>query len=172
MKHLFIFRAFLALSLIIVLVTDAYAQKQQETDRLVRVAKGQYMLGDQFLEQAQYEQFLQKNCPMAYKNLCKYNDNWKTGWILAGVGIPSAIIGYVGCVAGILIENAPAAICGEVLLLAGGSLTAASIPVLIVSGIKRNRVPDFYNQVCGRQKSSMSLNFQAAGNGVGLALKF
>lgn len=172
MKHLFIFRAFLALSLIIVLVTDAYAQKQQETDRLVRVAKGQYMLGDQFLEQAQYEQYLQKNCPMAYKNLCKYNDNWKTGWILAGVGISTTVIGSVVYFVGLFMEELPAAICGGVLLLAGDILATASIPVLIISGIKRNRVPDFYNQVCGRQKSSMSLNFQAVGNGVGLALKF
>ncbi len=136
------------------------------------------------MDQKAYIQFIQDNCPEAYRSYQKGNKLWKAGLGMLGgglgmtllLGTPLYVVGIskmvnydydhtqynvgVGC-----------GVAGSVFLTVGSLATAGSIPLLVVGGIKRNNSYEVYNDHC-KNPQYLSFSINAKANGVGLALNF
>ncbi len=141
------------------------------------------------MDQKAYIQFIQDNCPEAYRSYQKGNKLWKAGLGMLGgglgmtllLGTPLYVVGIskmvnydydhtqydhtqynvgVGC-----------GVAGSVFLTVGLLATAGSIPLLVVGGIKRNNSYEVYNDHC-KNPQYLSFSINAKANGVGLALNF
>ena len=122
------------------------------------------------MDEKAYLQFIQNNCPEAYNSYKKGNRLWGAGWGLFGAGMTSFFaLGIPLYVVG-LYNDPYMAIAGSAFLTIGSLSTTASIPLLIVGGIKRNNSHEVYNECNQRDNLTMSLN--ASPNGIGLALNF
>lgn len=131
-----------------------------------------------------YLNFIQNNCPAAWKSYQKGTKLWKAGWGLLGAGLGvECLIGLPIYLSGLnkmgntlqggnLYETDVLQVYGGAVVMGIGSLmTAGSIPLLVVGGIKRNNTHEVYNEACAQQQT-LSLSLQAGSNGIGLALKF
>ena len=124
------------------------------------------------MDKEAYLEFIQDNCPEAYKSYKTGNRLWKAGFGLLGSGLGmTLLVGTPLYVFGILEDYEEYRIAGSVFLTMGSLATSGSIPLLVVGGIKRNNSHEVYNDHCkNRQYLSFSINAKA--NGVGLALNF
>lgn len=131
-----------------------------------------------------YLRFIQNNCPAAWQSYQKGTKLWKAGWGLFGAGLGvECLIGLPIYLSGLnkmgntlqggnLYQRDVLQTYGGVVVIGIGSLmTAGSIPLLIVGGIKRNNTHEVYNEACAQQQT-LSLSLQAGTNGIGLALRF
>lgn len=153
-----------------------------------------YYIGGTRLSQGAYEAFLRKNCPEAYASLMRGKRTYRAGWGLLGTGIGLTAIGLGCAIAGIsqgayvsepyynsnwnsintdyYIDYNPAFSAGLVLCAFGEAFGIASIPCLIVGGIKKNNAHEVYNTACSQRRTALNLQLQTSGNGLGLALCF
>lgn len=136
------------------------------------------------MDQKAYLEFIQNNCPEAYRNYQKGNKLWKAGLGMLGsglgmtllVGTPLYVVGVSKMVNydyGHRQHNVGVncTVAGSVFLSVGALTTAGSIPLLVVGGIKRNNSHEVYNEHC-KNPQYLSFSINAKANGVGLALNF
>ena len=63
-------------------------------------------------------------------------------------------------------------IAGSVIFAVGGAFMTASIPCLIVGGIKRNTSHRVYNESCAKRQMAVTFGIQVSQNGLGVAMNF
>ena len=124
------------------------------------------------MDKEAYLEFIQDNCPEAYKSYKKGNRLWKAGFGLLGSGLGmTLLVGTPLCVFGILEPDEACCIAGSFFITMGSLATIGSIPLLVVGGIKRNNSHEVYNDHC-KNPQYLSFSINAKANGVGLALNF
>ena len=124
------------------------------------------------MDKEAYLEFIQDNCPEAYKSYKTGNRLWKAGFGLLGSGLGmTLLVGTPLYVFGILEDDEEYRIAGSVFLTMGSLATSGSIPLLVVGGIKRNNSHEVYNDHC-KNPQYLSFSINAKANGVGLALNF
>ena len=124
------------------------------------------------MDKEAYLEFIQDNCPEAYKSYKTGNRLWKAGFGLLGSGLGmTLLVGTPLYVFGILEDYEEYRIAGSVFLTMGSLATSGSIPLLVVGGIKRNNSHEVYNEHC-KNPQYLSFSINAKANGVGLALNF
>ena len=124
------------------------------------------------MDQKAYLQFIQDNCPEAYRSYQKGNTLWKAGLGMLGSGLGmTLLLGTPLYAVGIANENVGCLASGSVFITIGSLATAGSIPLLVVGGIKRNNSYEVYNDHC-KNPQYLSFSINAKANGVGLALNF
>lgn len=152
-----------------------------------------YWIGDNRMDENQYFAYIQKNCEAAwdsYNNGCRM---WKAGWGLFGAGTAILSAGIITAACSSIgvytytynvstgktlssnyrtYRNDDAYVAGVVLCAFGSASLSASVPLLVIGGIKRNNSHEVYNEECAPKNTAMSLNVQAGQNGLGLALTF
>ena len=135
-----------------------------------------YYMGDQRMTEDQYFDFIKQNCQVAWESYQKGSLLWKQGWALFGVGmgvlIPGAALYSIG-----IVERAEELwIPGAVFLSSGCILTTASVPCLIVGGIKKYNSHNVYNDNCASRQQAfttpITFGITSGANGVGVALNF
>ena len=137
-----------------------------------------YYMGDQRMTEDQYFDFIKQNCQVAWESYQKGNLLWKQGWALFGVGmglmIPGSVLfplGFDGR------YNYPELwIPGIIFLTSGSVLTTASIPCIIVGGIKKYNSHNVYNESCASRQQAFStpitFGITSGANGIGVAMNF
>ena len=144
-----------------------------------------YYLGDKRMSEDQYLSFVRQNCPEAWDYYESGTNLWSTGWKCFGVGVGLTTVGavllgvgiayggwyyysdeyYWGCI-----------VPGAILTAVGGASLTASIPCLIVGGIRKNNSHEIYNEQCAARQQAkatpVTLGLTLGGNGVGVALNF
>lgn len=157
-------------------------QKPAETVYLIEKDGGRYYMGDLAMSEEEYLSYIKLNCPAAWESYREGTATWATGWALFGVGAACHMFAF-GCYTGGVIgrfgspvNTAGMVNAGRWLNLTGGVLWAASVPCLIVGGVRRNNSHEVYNALCRRrivqQQYSMEFGIQPAQGGMGLAMKF
>lgn len=137
-------------------------------ENITRVDKTWYLNG-QAMNEREYLDFLQKNCPTAYEYHLDGLKKEKLGKIFCGVAIGCSVASIALLVTGsVLYEDAFLyAGCGCALVADG--FCAASIPLWIIGAKRWHSSHELYNQQC---MNKVSLNLQSGRNGFGLALRF
>ena len=128
---------------------------------------GKYMNGKEF------ELFLRNNCPKACHQ-------YKLGRQLITAGWPIFCSGLALTVAGTTIlgldpftENKEKISCSIAVTCIGSAGVCASVPLLIVGYINRNKAYKTYNNSCASSSvTPISFNITAGQNGIGLAMQF
>ena len=136
------------------------------------------------MDKKAYLEFIQNNCPEAYRNYQKGNKLWKAGLGMLGSGLGmTLLVGTPLYVVGVskMVNydyghrqynvGVNCTVAGSVFLSVGALTTAGSIPLLVVGGIKRNNSHEVYNDHC-KNPQYLSFSVNAKANGVGLALNF
>lgn len=136
------------------------------------------------MDKKAYLEFIQNNCPEAYRNYQKGNKLWKAGLGMLGSGLGmTLLVGTPLYVVGVskMVNydyghrqynvGVNCTVAGSVFLSVGSLTTAGSIPLLVVGGIKRNNSHEVYNDHC-KNPQYLSFSVNAKANGVGLALNF
>lgn len=136
------------------------------------------------MDKKAYLEFIQNNCPEAYRNYQKGNKLWKAGLGMLGSGLGmTLLVGTPLYVVGVskMVNydyghrqynvGVNCTVAGSVFLSVGALTTAGSIPLLVVGGIKRNNSHEVYNDHC-KNPQYLSFSINAKANGVGLALNF
>lgn len=136
------------------------------------------------MDQKAYLQFIQDNCPEAYRSYQKGNTLWKAGLGMLGSGLGmTLLLGTPLYVVGVskMVNydyghrqynvGVNCTVAGSVFLSVGALTSAGSIPLLVVGGIKRNNSHEVYNDHC-KNPQYLSFSINAKANGVGLALNF
>lgn len=139
-----------------------------------------YFIGDQRLNEEQYLAFIQANCAEAWESYQKGKGLWKSGWTCFGVGLGFEAVGAMFYGLGVGLSGGRTSssvylgmgIPGIILLSSGSALLVASVPCLIVGGIKKNTSHNVYNERCAKQQMAVTFGLQASQNGFGLAMKF
>lgn len=140
-----------------------------------------YYMGDQRMTEDQYFEFIKQNCSVAWESYQKGNLLWKQGWALFGVGmgllIPGSVLYSLGMPGVASRYDEPALwIPGIIFLTSGSALTTASVPCLIVGGIKKYNSHNVYNDNCASRQQAkatpITFGITAGGNGVGVAMNF
>jgi len=158
--------------------------------------KGQYYLDGNPISNKEVEEFLRLNNPEAWESFKVGNPLWISGWCTFGVGaacmatgIGMLIVPAVHTVGSVFLwiltlgayqmddlnyDVGLVASVGAGLTYAGEVLTAASIPLIVVGGIKKFSAHNIYNDNCQKQhpQPQLELALQASSNGLGLALRF
>ena len=152
-----------------------------ETQSSIVVKKGNtFYCGDQQMNRAAYKQFLQNECPQAYRKYKQGQQCMIAGWALFGGGLvgsaltgPMWFVSAFGNSASSKTDSKPS-VANRSLLSAGllfGAAVIASVPLLSVGYVKMdNRSVKTYNEQCAKQ--NVEVAFELTGNGVGLALRF
>lgn len=135
-----------------------------------------YYMGDQRMTEDQYFDFIKQNCQVAWESYQKGNLLWKQGWALFGVGMGVMIPGAALYSVGIAERYAELYIPGAVFLASGSILTTASVPCLIVGGIKKYNSHNVYNDHCAARQQAfttpITFGITSGANGVGVAMNF
>lgn len=135
-----------------------------------------YYMGDQRMTEDQYFDFIKQNCQVAWESYQKGNLLWKQGWALFGVGMGVMIPGAALYSVGIAERYAELYIPGAVFLASGSILTTASVPCLIVGGIKKYNSHNVYNDHCTARQQAfttpITFGITSGANGVGVAMNF
>ena len=154
-----------------------YGSQPSRNSTLLPITKSDkyYLMGDQRMNEEQYMNFLHNNCKEAWEYHRKGKKLWKDGWTCFGVGVGFEFIGGVLFGVGINSHNSDVVlgcgIPGGILLGAGSGLLVASVPCLVIGGIRKNNSHEIYNVQCAKQVA-FSFDFKTTGNGVGIAMHF
>ncbi len=135
-----------------------------------------YYMGDQRMTEDQYFDFIKQNCQVAWESYQKGNLLWKQGWALFGVGMGVMIPGAALYSVGIAERYEELYIPGAIFLASGSILTTASVPCLIVGGIKKYNSHNVYNDHCAARQQAfttpITFGITSGANGVGVAMNF
>ena len=141
----------------------------------------EYILGTQRMDKAQYLEFIEANCPEAYKSYKTGRALTITGLALFGSGALLAawggavnITGLALFASGVWETPLPLSIPGTIIGWSGAGIVLASIPCVVIGEIKLHTSHKVYNESCANAASVASLEFgiQSSQNGIGLAMKF
>ena len=140
-----------------------------------------YYMGDQRMTEDQYFDFIKQNCQVAWESYQKGNLLWKQGWALFGVGMGLLIPGSVLCslvMPGVYgrYDEPALRIPGIIFVTSCAALTTASIPCVIVGGIKKYNSHNVYNDNCASKQQAfttpITFGITSGANGVGVAMNF
>lgn len=124
------------------------------------------------MDEKAYLQFIEQNCPEAYKKWTEGYTLWNAGWGLLSSGLALGIlVGTPLCAVGKAKHNENCRGIGTIFTTVGALATAGSIPLFIVGGIKKNNSYEEYNDHC-KQTDEFYIVLQTNSNGIGLALNF
>lgn len=134
-------------------------------------------LPDPTTDKAAYIQFMQRECPQAYKQYKQGNECIIAGWTLLGAGLVgapiSAVYGFVGAYGNSATPDArPSAAsvaCVSVFALSS-AMVISSVPLLSVGYHLKGKSVKTLNQQCRRPPLELSL--QMTGTNLGFALSF
>ncbi len=146
-----------------------------------------YYMGDMRMSEEQYLTFVKQNCPAAWEQYETGTNLWNTGWKLFASGATLTTCGVI--LAGVAIavngnynyaSNSSVYwtcyVPGVVFAVSGAAIWTASVPCLIVGGIKRNNSHETYNEHCAARQQAkatpLTLSLTVGGNGIGVALNF
>ena len=139
-----------------------------------------YYLGKVKMNENEYLDYIQHNCPDAWYSYQKGCSLWRTGWGLLGPGIGLFLAGSILMPLGAASYDARLfsdggkglLIAGSVIFAVGGAFMTASIPCLIVGGIKRNTSHKVYNESCAERQMAVTFGIQVSPSGLGVAMNF
>lgn len=129
------------------------------------------------MDKKAYLNFIEQNCPEAYKSYQKGNTLFTAGCGMLGAGAGLLLVGtplyLVGFNKYLSASNDAGAllVTGAIFTTLGSLSAAGSIPLMVVGGIKRNNSHEVYNEHC-KQADEITFSINASSNGVGLALNF
>ena len=157
-----------------------FAQEVQAESPVLIKQGNTFYYGEQQMDRAAYKQFLQNECPQAYRQYKQGQQCMIAGWALFGGGLvgsaltgPMWFVSAFGNSASSKTDSKPS-VANRSLLSAGllfGAAVIASVPLLSVGYVKMdNRSVKTYNEQCAKQ--NVEVAFELTGNGVGLALRF
>jgi len=169
--------------------TPSYNYGAQQAGNLPYIEKrdDDYILGGQRISEDQYFDYIRNNCREAwesYQSGCKL---WKCGWAFFGVGSAMTITGAVLMAQSVktkyvysgrngyydTVKDDALYIPGAVLTGVGCGFEAASIPCIIVGGIRKYNSHKVYNESCSVKKEyAVTFGIQPAPGGMGLAMNF
>lgn len=165
---------------------------------ITKISNKEYMFNGNSLDKKAYEEFLQNNCPEAWKKYHSGKQTIAAGWTFFATGI--ALTGMWGLFGvqewhssmrtverydyytdsyytdyeydGYYYTPDEAVLSAIILGSFGATFTAISVPMLAVGYHKKNNAYKVYNESCAQNGSPISLNFQVSKNGLGVALHF
>ena len=165
---------------------------------ITKISNKEYMFNGNSLDKKAYEEFLQNNCPEAWKKYHSGKQTIAAGWTFFATGI--ALTGMWGLFGvqewrssmrtvekydyytdtyytdyeydGYYYTPDEAVLSAIILGSFGATFTAISVPMLAVGYHKKNNAYKVYNNKCASGGSNVSLNFKASPNGLGLVLNF
>lgn len=165
---------------------------------ITKISNKEYMFNGNSLDKKAYEEFLQNNCPEAWKKYHSGKQTIAAGWTFFATGI--ALTGMWGLFGvqewrsfmrtverydyytdsyytdyeydGYYYTPDEAVLSAIILGSFGATFTAISVPMLAVGYHKKNNAYKVYNESCAQNGSPISLNFQVNKNGLGVALHF
>ena len=154
-----------------------YGNPSSGNSKLLPITKSDnyYLMGNQRMNEEQYMNFLQQNCREAWESHRQGKKLWKDGWTCFGVGLGFELVG--GVLFGVGINSRDddvvlgCGIPGAIFLGAGSGLLVASVPCLVIGGIRKNNSHEIYNAQCAKQ-TALSFDFKTTGNGIGIAMRF
>ena len=140
-----------------------------------------YMVGNKRMTEDEYVDFIRVNCKEAWDYYQSGRKLWSSGWKLFGCGAGFTVVGGVLLGVGVstflndqvdYVGYLGMYIPGAIVLTAGSACLAASVPCLIIGGIRKNHSHNEYNETCGRKQYAVTFGVQASQNGLGLAMNF
>lgn len=131
---------------------------------ITKFSNDEYMIADNQLDKKAFEQFIYKNCPLAWQQYTLGRKLIVSGWSAFGAGCAFTVMG------GFLVIMSRDALVPLVTIGAIG--VVGSIPLLSLGYSKKNNAYKVYNNMCVDKSPQLSLNFTAGQNGLGLALQF
>lgn len=126
--------------------------------------KDTYTIAGNTLDKLAFEQFIYRNCPLAWQQYSVGKKCIIGGWSAFGVGCGFTFMGGL-----IIMMSFEASIA---LVTIGALGVAASVPLLSIGYSKKNNAYKTYNSMCLENRPQLSLNVIAGQNGLGLALQF
>ncbi len=129
------------------------------------------------LSKQAYQNLLKNTCPIAFQQYKKGTALVKGGWgmfaagtaLMIGVGVPLYYCGAVEYLYYDAYGGYSMLASGVAMMTIGGAAITASVPMLCVGYIKRNRSVDTYNNNCA---PAITCNLTAGQNGLGIAMNF
>lgn len=170
------------LLLILVMCVCGLTHVQAQTASSVVVKSGNtFCCGEQQMNRAAYKQFLQDECPQAYRQYKQGQQCMIAGWTLFGVGlagasvcIPAWMISGFGASATPKGESSPAKNANNVLtgcVIAAGVVALVSVPLLSVGYVLMdNKSVKTYNGQCAKQNPELA--FALTGSGANMTIRF
>lgn len=143
-------------------------QKIEKVDRKTvndNDTKVKYYYGNVALDETMYKDFIQLNCPEAYR---QYKKGHNMAW--GGTVIGGAV--FIGGVILVLRpSNSGTLAAGGIMLGVGAGV---AIPCIVCGMKKQEKALDVFNNQCANNKETASLTISLVGNsnGLGLALNF
>ena len=135
--------------------------------------------GLQTMDKAAYRQFLQNECPQAYKQYKQGNNYTIAGWTLFGAGLVgapiSAAYGFVSAY-GMSSSPTPPVNVTEIhttclcVFAVSGAMLITSIPLLSVGYKFKKKSVDTFNEHCAR--TPVELSFRTIGSSAEMILNF
>lgn len=139
--------------------------------------KQMYQYGELNMDRAVYSQFLQRECPQAYKQYKQGNECVIAGWTLFGAGLVgapiSAAFGFVsayGNSSSPHTDPSAASIACTSVFAFSSAMLISSVPLLSVGYHLRNKSVQTFNQQCRR--TPLELTLRLTGTNIGLGLSF
>lgn len=127
-----------------------------------------YITSDnQYLDVAELEYYLEKNCRGAYDIWVSGVLTRVAGWTLFGCGLGLDLISAISYSA--MGGYTPTSLACAI---TGGLCEIACIPTLIVGYAKKNKAINYYNSYCTKKQNSIALNFGYTHNQLGIVLTF
>ena len=149
-----------------------YSQPFTSASQITKTGYNEYTLNGNYMDRKAYEDFIQQNCPEAWRKHLISKRVITSGWIILGIGgVLTCMWGLAGAESfgenaavkkGTGLSLGMAGIC-----LAGGG----AVPLLGVGYSMKHKTYKAYNKYCA-SRNAVSLNLQAGQNGLGLALHF
>lgn len=131
---------------------------------ITKFSNNEYMIADNQLDKKAFEQFIYRNCPLAWQQYTLGRKLIIGGWSAFGAGCAFTIMG------GMLVIVSRDALIPLVTI--GSIGVVGSIPLLSVGYSKKNNAYKVYNSMCVDKGSQISFNLTAGQNGLGLAIQF
>lgn len=146
------------------LSTKIQTAQGHQNNIIEKIDNNTYEIAGNTLDKLAYEQFIYRNCPLAWQQYTIGKKCIISGWSAFGAGCGFTILGGL-----LVIMNRNALIP---LVTIGAIGVGSSIPLLSIGYSKKNNAYKTYNSMCVEKQSLFSFNFTADQNGIGLALHF
>lgn len=147
------------------LTTKLQTAQGKQNYLLHKIDNNTYMIADSQLDKKAYEQFIYRNCPLAWQQYSMGKKFIIGGWSALGAGCAFTIMG------GMLVIVSRSALIPMVTIGAIG--VVGSVPLLCIGYSKKNNAYKTYNTMCvDNNNNQLSFNLTAGQNGLGIAMHF
>ena len=116
------------------------------------------------MDKKEYEQFLSKNCLLAYDKFVKGKKLITSGWVMLGCGL-GFVVGGVGL--------STVTDMASIVSALGSLMTVSSAVLLPIGYVYRSKSVDVFNDKCSKNtKVACSFQLQSSSNGFGMNVSF